>query len=366
MSSTTAVLPRRRLACYYRPALLVSAALALLCLFWFSSRYPSLFKKADHLGQQVPSMAFSGEVWRVASDAPALERIAASAVNWLDGMKIGMSFGVLFGALLHTWLRYYPLRIGRNLTLNALKGAAVGVPMGVCANCSVPAACGVTRGHGRVEVALGFLFSSPNFNPIVVAMTFTALPLSMSLAKYGFLLFVILGFVPWLIGRLERGGPLPTLTAGPVDELCAVPLSSTGCEERFLDVLREVGRDFLRHAWMLVKPTIVLMLIASLLAAALLVFVPWTELLADMSPGKAALLSLLSVFMPVPIALDVMFAAQLQAQAVPAGYVMLFLTTLGTFSVIPATYLWREISRRLALALFGLFALAGFVFALAF
>ena len=35
------------------------------------------------------------------------------------------------------------------------KGALVGVPGGVCANCAVPVACGVTRGHGRVEVALG-------------------------------------------------------------------------------------------------------------------------------------------------------------------------------------------------------------------
>ena len=59
-------------------------------------------------------------------------------VNWLDSMKVGMSFGVLLGALLHTFLRYYPLRIGKNLYLNSLKGALVGVPMGVCANCAVP------------------------------------------------------------------------------------------------------------------------------------------------------------------------------------------------------------------------------------
>lgn len=87
-----------------------------------------------------------------------------------------MRFGVLFGALLHTVLRHHPLRIGRNVYLNAVKGAVIGVPIGVCANCSMPAACGITRGNGRVEVALGFLFSSPNFNPEVVMMTFVALP----------------------------------------------------------------------------------------------------------------------------------------------------------------------------------------------
>ncbi len=55
-------------------------------------------------------------------------------------MKVGMTFGVLFGALLHTGLRYYPLRIGKNLYMNSMKGALVGVPGGVCANCAVPVA----------------------------------------------------------------------------------------------------------------------------------------------------------------------------------------------------------------------------------
>ena len=80
----------------------------------------------------------------------------------------------------------------------------VGVPMGVCANCAVPTACRVTRGHGRVEVALGFLSSSPNFNPVVVMMTFTALPLAMGLTKYAILLLLILVIVPGVISLLER------------------------------------------------------------------------------------------------------------------------------------------------------------------
>src|SRR5207237_6972259 len=123
-------------------------------------------------------------------EAPAWQRILVASINWLDSMKLGMTFGVLFGALLHTVLRYYPLKIGKNLYVNSLKGALVGIPMGVCANCAVPAACGVPRGHGRVEVALGFLFSSLNFNPVVMMMTFMALPLAMSLTKYAVLLAV--------------------------------------------------------------------------------------------------------------------------------------------------------------------------------
>src|SRR2546425_3151503 len=224
MSTATAQFSFARVRCYWRPIIMVSAAVVLLGVFWFASRYPQLFSKAAHVGQALPSMAFSSEVMKVAADAPLWLRILATTVNWLDSMKIGMTFGVLFGALLHTVLRYYPLKIGQNLYLNSLKGALVGVPGGVCANCAVPVACGVTRGHGRVQVALGFLFSSPNFNPVVVMMTFMALPLSMSLTKYVVLLFVILLVVPSLIRWLERDTPLRAFTATEEAGACAVKL----------------------------------------------------------------------------------------------------------------------------------------------
>ena len=107
-------------------------------MFWFASRYPQLFSKADHVGQALPSMAYTSQLVVLAEDAPVWQRILASAVNWLDSMKIGMTFGVLFGAWLHTVLRYYPLKIGKNLYLNSLKGALVGVPMGVCATVRSP------------------------------------------------------------------------------------------------------------------------------------------------------------------------------------------------------------------------------------
>ena len=98
-----------------------------------------------------------------------------------------------------------------------------------------------------------------------------------------------------------------------------------------------------------------LMLLASVVAATLLVLIPWEVLLSEVTPLKAAFASLISVFMPVPIALDVMFAAQLQQQGVPAGYVMLFAMTLGTYSIIPSIYLWREVSKPLAVSLFLFF-----------
>jgi uncharacterized membrane protein YraQ (UPF0718 family) len=367
MTTAAACFTFARVRCYWRPIILIGAGLVLTSLFWFASRYPQLFSKVEHVWQAVPSMAYSSQLVSVAADAPVWLRILAATVNWLDGMKIGMTFGVLFGALLHTILRYYPLKIGKNLYLNSLKGALVGVPMGVCANCAVPTACGVTRGHGRVEVALGFLFSSPNFNPVVVMMTFMALPLAMSVTKYVILLFVILVVVPSLIRWLERKEPLQIFTVGDEGASCAISLPPPDdCQEKFTAVFKELSMDFGKHVWMLLKPTITLMLLASVVSAVLLVLIPWDSLLSEVTPMRLGLVSLISVFMPVPIALDVMFAGQLQQQGVPAGYVMMFAMTLGTYSIIPTIYLWREVSKQLAVSLFVFFWLLGLVLGLVF
>jgi hypothetical protein len=70
--------------------------------------------------------------------------------------------------------------------------------------------------------------------------------------------------------------------------------------------------------------------------------------------------------MPVPIALDVMFAAQLHQQGVAGGYVMLFAMTLGPYSIIPSIYLWREVSKPLAAVLFVFFVGLGWLVGLIF
>jgi hypothetical protein len=117
---------------------------------------------------------------------------------------------------------------------------------------------------------------------------------------------------------------------------------------------------------MLVKPTITIMLLASLVSATMLTLLPWQALLSEPTPMRLGLVSVISVFTPVPIALDVMFAAQLQEQGVAAGYVMLFAMTLGTYSVIPSIYLWREVSKRLAVVLFVFFVALGWIMGLIF
>ena len=350
-----------RWRCPHRIVILAVTTAALLCGFWFLSRYPQLVHKANTVGGALPSMAFGSEVLHVDPAMPWWQRIPYTAVNWLDGMKIGMSFGVAFGALLHTVLRYYPLKIGSNFYLNSMKGALVGVPAGVCANCAVPVACGVTRGHGRVEVALGFLFSSPNLNPLVVAMTFAALPLGMAITKYAIVAFTIVILVPAVVSRLAPVAKTTSFDLG--DAACELPAS---CDDAFVDVARQLARELAKNIWMLAKPTLVIMLGASLACAVLLELLPWHDLLAHTSPLYMLLVATIATAIPVPIALDVMFAALLLQRGAAPGYVMLFLMTLGIYSVVPTIYLWREVSRTLAVTLFVFFVMVGWICGLAF
>src|SRR5439155_21436120 len=115
MITSTVRLPLANFRCHRRPVIMAGSAVVLFGAFWFASRYPQLLSKAEHVGQAVLSMAYSSAAVTVAADAPSWERILATAVNWLASMALGMSFGVLLGAWLHTVLRYYSLPIGNNL-----------------------------------------------------------------------------------------------------------------------------------------------------------------------------------------------------------------------------------------------------------
>lgn len=394
-SNPTAAAPiPRRLPTFLsdpRARVLTFAAIVLVAGFWLLLRYPALMHKSDVVGERVASMTFASAIWSVAPDAPLWKVILAGAVNWLNTMKVGMSFGVLFGALLHTALRYYPLKVSENMTMNSIKGALVGMPMGICANCAVPTSCGVTRGNGRLEVVLGFLFSSPNFNPVVVMMTITALPLSMVLVKYGVLALMIVVGVPWLVRNVKPktaeseavvDEPLGTVSDHDARGIQAVidsvkaaesaeamplqgpsSLSSGAASESMASVAPDLAKQFLNHVWMLLKPTIAIMLIASFAASTALALLPLDEMLANPSFLSLGAVSLISTLMPVPIALDVLFAGQLQATGTAPGYVMLFAMTLGTFSIVPAIYMWREISRKLSITLVGFFVVLGWALA---
>src|SRR5258706_9549566 len=99
--------------------------------------------------------------------------------------------------------------------------------------------CGFTRGQCSVEVALGYLFSSPTFNPVVVAMTFLFLPWYFGFAKYVLVCFVILILVPRLVRYLEsRKAVTPFTVDSSLSGACSLTVDP--CNIRFGQTLVEI------------------------------------------------------------------------------------------------------------------------------
>lgn len=113
--------------CFYRIFVLLAFAATVLALFWFGSRYPSLFHKAETLGQHdVASFIRTEQLMALPANPTFLDRVVASIANWIWSMRIGMSFGLAIGALFHTLFEFYPPKLGGNLYLNTLKGIITG------------------------------------------------------------------------------------------------------------------------------------------------------------------------------------------------------------------------------------------------
>ncbi len=345
--------------CYYPLFVILMMAVMILGSFWFGSRYPQLFHKAEDMGHhELVSYIYNSELIRASIRAGFIERWWVSFVNWIWSMRIGMSFGITLGALLHTLFEFYPPKLGGNIYTNTLKGIVMGAPAGVCVNCAVPVACGITRGKANVEAALGFMFSSPTLNFIVVSMVFAGLPWYYGAIQYSLITLVLLVFVPLIVylsnrkARVEDGLPEQAAVA------CSIPLYKE-CQESLLDSAKHVGLEYLKNLWKLIKTAVPFMLLAAILSSLAMEVLPLKSIFAETNPLVLAGTALITVLLPIPIALDVMTAQQLYTHHVPAPYVMLFLFTLGTYSFLPMSYLWTEVSKKLAVALYFMFVALG-------
>ncbi|MGI0133997.1 MAG: hypothetical protein ACREBW_03450 [Candidatus Micrarchaeaceae archaeon] len=346
----------RDIRCFYRIFVLIAFAAAVLALFWLGSRYPSLFHKAQSLGHhEVSSFIWTDELMRLPANPTFIDRVVASIANWIWSMRIGMPFGLAIGALFHTLFQFYPPKLGGNLYLNTLKGIITGAPAGVCVNCAVPIACGITRGKANIESALSFMFSSPTLNFVVISMIFAGLPKAYGIVQYSMIALVLLVFVPTIVHLYNKSQPAqPELAAA-----CPIPLDNKECDKSLLDTAKEIGALYAKNLWHLIKSAVPLMLGAAVVSAVVMELLPLQAIFLHVSFLAIAGLALVTVLLPIPIALDVIVAQQLYAHSVPAPYVMLFLATLGTFSILPMSYLWTEVSKKLAVGLYSLFVVLG-------
>lgn len=343
--------------CYTRLFFLIIFAAVILGVFWFGSRYPQLFEKAAHIKTLTPhSFINSLELIVMADQHTFISRVFASFINWIWSMKIGMTFGLAMGALLHTLFEFYPPRLTGNVYLNTLKGIVIGAPAGVCVNCAVPVACGITRGKSKIETALGFMFSSPTLNFLVVSMVFASLPLAFGIVHYSLIALVLLVIVPLVVWFYNKQQP-PVLETG----VCTIDLKDSFCEETILDSFNGVLKTYSKNLVNLIKFAVPMMLVAAVISSLAVELIPFQIIFSKVSLLGLFLTALVTVLLPVPIALEVIVAHHLFVNHVPAPYVMLFLFTLGTYSMLPMIYLWKEVSKKLALGLYFIFVVLGII-----
>ncbi|MDE1151022.1 MAG: permease [Micavibrio sp.] len=331
--------------------LLLAIGAGILCTFWFGSRYPALLKKVDDLPTYHPhSFVYSSELMTLSADDALWRRVLATFVNWVWSMRIGMTFGLSMGALLHTLFQIFPLKATNSVYLNTLKGIFVGVPAGVCVNCAVPVACGITRAKSKVETALGFMLSSPTLNIIVVSMIITAFPWQFAVVHFGLVAVVLLGVLPLMVKYMHNDAtPIPASMPAPI--MGDIPLPRLSPKE----ALKAYGMNL----WKLVKTAVPMMLCGAIFSAVAVQVIPFDALFAHVGFMQVAATSMISTLLPAPIAMEVLVAHHLYLTQVPAAYVALFLSTLGSYSILPMIYLWREVSRKLAVGLYAAFVTLG-------
>lgn len=319
-------------------------------MFWSGSRYPSLNEKAIMGGSAAleDPLSFEASLQTQPGD-PLPQRILFSTVNWVETNLEGMTFGLVIGACLLTLIGLISVRGHRNGYINAALGLLVGTPLGVCVNCAAPVAKGMHDGGARLETTLATMFSSPTLNIVVISMLLSIFPSYLVVIKLALTLFFILLVVPWLSRRVFSDERALTYD----DTLCAIaPAEPSQPDSSLASALLMTGSDLIKNLWYVVSRTVPLMLLAGALGAVAANVLP-LQTLVDLEPTVASLVlvALVGIFLPVPVAFDIVVVAVLISTGVPMIYSMTLLFTLGIFSIYPFMILWRSISARVAIVL---------------
>ena len=326
-------------------ALLMIAVLAYL--FWTGSRYPSLDEKAMMSGaiQLEDPLSFEAR-YALAEGMSTLERIFWTTLNWINTNRKGMTFGLLFAAAFLTLAPYIRTKSFRGGFSNALLGMVIGTPLGVCVNCAAPIARGMYSAGMRAETTLSAMIASPTLNIVVLTMLFSVLPFYMAVAKIVLSLVVILIAVP-LICRM-----LPQTEIETADIICPLPpapVTGPRLAETLPQAIFGVSRSYISNLWYIVKMTVPLMLLAGLLGAVVATLVPQDSIVdLPFAFGLLLVFACVGLFLPVPIAFDVVVTGALLSAGLAPGYVMTLLFTLGIFSVYSFFIVTQSVGRRAA------------------
>jgi uncharacterized membrane protein YraQ (UPF0718 family) len=314
-------------------------ALAMASYFWVDSRYPALLKKlhAGHAVKVSAPITFDA-VLPVQTNLSLPVRIVRTTGNWLYANRIGMSFGIGFGAALLTLLPMFTRRRFKSSAGNTLLGVFAGAPLGVCANCVAPIGRGLAQAGASPNTVLATMISSPTLNVVVLAMSFSLFPLPVAMTKLATVV-ALLALVPWL-------APKPV-----VDVVCEVPSENSSAASAVLLFLKNLGK--------MILVTVPLMIVAALLGATAAELLPAASLGVHVTVLGILAVALIGTFLPVPMAFDVAVAYVLMSRGVPLAYIVTLLCTLGVFSIYSALILGKTLSWKSAAKMYGTVVILG-------
>jgi uncharacterized membrane protein YraQ (UPF0718 family) len=319
-------------------------ALGIGSYFWVDSRYPALLKKL-HSGTSIKTagaLSFDAKL-PVTPGMPLAMRIGRTTANWMWTNRIGMTFGICFGAALLTLLPLLPHRRFRSAGANTVLGAMTGVPLGVCANCVAPIGQSLYQGGASPSTVLATMISSPMLNVVVLAMVFALFPPGVAVVRVAMPL-LLLALVPWLAGQTK-----------PVQVTCDV--RSAGWMAPAAGTLKQ----YLKNLAKLAATTIPFMILAALLGALVAELIPAQDLPTKVSLVGIVLVAVVGTFLPVPMSFDVAAAFVLMTRGVPTPYVVTLLCTLGAFSIYSVLIVGRTMSWRTAARVFAAVMALGIV-----
>lgn len=353
-------------------------------VFWLGSRYPSLNEKAM-MGAEAPTSGLAFDILIVVSDNDkSWYRAAAHFVNWSYTNWRGMTFGILFGAILVTFLSLLQRRSFQSPWLNAAMGIVVGAPLGVCVNCVAPIAQGLARAGAAVETTLGALVASPMLNVIVLTMSFALLPFYMAVTKIALTFVFVLLIIPLFCRFMVPQVRFTSSDASAVDKrglwsrFMAMGQTLTDTdptpEPHWHVAAIWVLRRTLRNLLTLAAMTVPMMLIAGLVGTVLVAFVPlhmWIHIYDQQFIGPVMsilgliLLASFAVLLPVPIAFDVIIVAILMVAGLDHKSALTLLIALGSYSMVAFLIIGQALTFRFAAAfgvlVVGLATFAGMI-----
>jgi len=352
---------------------------AMAVQFWAGSRYPSLNEKATMGGEIILEDPLGFDiVFPVERADPVWLKIGKTTINWAKTNKRGMTFGILFAAALMSLFSILQKRAYKSSIANSSLGIMIGAPLGVCVNCVTPIAQGIHTAGARIETTLATLISSPTLNMIVVTMLFALFPPYFVAIKIGITIAFILFGIPLIAkfcAKYALDDQLQDLQiakdACPIDLMQPVPE-----DESWFNAGKWAVQTYFKNLWWILRTTLPLMALAGFLGAVVITVVPW-DTMSTLFEGHGGLenifgefgvaligiiiIASVGIFLPVPIAFDVLIVAILFGAGMPAHYAMVLLFTLGIFSIYPMTVIWKDISKQVAVTMTVSLALLGVV-----